>query len=110
MHTEFCIETLSQETFCLMHKGNRILRISVSRDWSKRRARSPARLKCWARPATWHQNKRLVIMQSLQAQQMCTDLGPSSTNCSPAIHRLLEEQRLKPCDWFWTPSLARRAC
>jgi eukaryotic-like serine/threonine-protein kinase len=51
------------------------------RDSSRPKAPSRARWRCWARPVTWRQNKLSVITHSSQAQRMCTDLAPYSTNC-----------------------------
>ena len=40
-----------------MQKANRISPISDWRGWSRRKALSLARWKCWARPVTWRRNK-----------------------------------------------------
>ena len=48
----------------LDQKANRILPTLVLRDWSKQRAPSRARWKCWAHPVTWRRNKQSVKRQN----------------------------------------------
>ena len=57
MNTAFCIATSNLETFWSTQKAIRISPISDWRGWSKQRARSRARWKFWALPATWRRNK-----------------------------------------------------
>ena len=51
-----------------------------------------------------------VKPQNSARRQMSMGLARSSTNCSPVIRLLPEEQHLKSCDWFWTANRAGRVC
>jgi RNA polymerase sigma factor (sigma-70 family) len=66
---------------CSIKKANRTSPTSDWRDWSRQKAPSHARWKCWARRVTWRQNKRWETTQVSPARQMFTGSARCFTNC-----------------------------